>query len=132
MRIEFFIAMVPPKTTFQAKQLAISKGKPIMFDSPGVKAIKRSFMAHLAGHVPEAPLRGPVRLVTKWCWPRGSHPDGDWKATKPDTDNMLKAFRDAMERVGFFEIGDSQVASEVTEKFWAEVPGIYVMVEEIA
>ena len=39
-------------------------------------------------------------------------------------------FTDAMTDVGFWH-DDAQVCSEVTEKFWGDVPGIWVYVEEI-
>lgn len=35
-----------------------------------------------------------------------------------------------MTAAGFWK-DDAQVASEICEKFWAEVPGIYVCVEEL-
>ena len=35
-----------------------------------------------------------------------------------------------MTKCGFWT-DDALVASEITEKFWAEVPGIYISVEEI-
>lgn len=131
MRLEFFMPMVPPTTTFQAKQLAIVKGKPRLFDSAELKAVKAKLRDHVGPHAPDAPLSGAVRLMTKWCWPVGeTHGNGEYKATKPDTDNLVKALKDAMAKTGFFT-DDAQVASEITEKFWADVPGIYVMVEEV-
>jgi Holliday junction resolvase RusA-like endonuclease len=38
---------------------------------------------------------------------------------------MLK---DCMEKLGYYK-NDAQVASEITEKFWAEIPGIYIKLE---
>ena len=43
---------------------------------------------------------------------------------------MQKLLKDCMTAVGFWK-DDAQVASEICEKFWAEVPGIYVCAEEI-
>ena len=58
------------------------------------------------------------------------HKDGEWKITKPDTDNMIKLLKDCMTRVGFWQ-DDAQVCSEITEKFWGDVSGIYIMVEQL-
>ena len=44
--------------------------------------------------------------------------------------NLNKLLKDCMTDVGFWK-DDAQVASEICEKFWAEVPGIYVCAEEI-
>lgn len=35
-----------------------------------------------------------------------------------------------MTTVGFWK-DDALVASEIVEKFWAEIPGIYIRIEEI-
>jgi Holliday junction resolvase RusA-like endonuclease len=40
---------------------------------------------------------------------------------------MLK---DVMTALGFWK-DDAQVASEIIEKFWADIPGIYVVIEEL-
>ncbi len=133
MRLSFFIPMVPPRTTFQAKQLAVAHGKPIIFDSVELKQMKSSLRARVAPYAPSEPLTGPVQLITKWCWPCGArHSDGEYKPTKPDTDNLIKALKDVMEDCGFFAVGDQQVASEVTEKFWAEQADIYVALQELS
>lgn len=52
------------------------------------------------------------------------------KTSKPDTDNLEKALKDCMTRLHFWK-DDAQVASEISEKFWAAVPGIYVRIEEL-
>ncbi len=76
-------------------------------------------------------MEGPVRMSVKWCFPRsGSHRDGEYRTSKPDTDNLQKLLKDCMTAVGFWK-DDAQVASEIVEKFWAEIPGIYVCVEQI-
>ena len=134
MRLEFFMPMVPPTLTHQAKELAVTRsGKPIMHDSAELKAVKAKLAAHLAGHVPDRPFSGAVRLVHAWYWPCAdtSHDAGSWRITKPDTDNIAKSLKDCMETVGFFETGDQQVAEETIRKFWADVPGIYVLIEEL-
>lgn len=53
-----------------------------------------------------------------------------YKSTKPDTDNLQKMLKDVMTELNFWK-DDALVASEVIEKFWAEVPGIYIRIEEL-
>lgn len=54
----------------------------------------------------------------------------EYRITKPDTDNLQKMLKDCMTLVGFWK-DDALVASEITEKFWAEKPGIYIRIEEL-
>ena len=130
MATEFFMAMDPPTCTHQEKQVAVIKGKPVFYDPPEVKAAKQKLIGHLAKHRPKERYESGVRLLTTWCFPKGRHRDGEYRITKPDTDNLQKLLKDCMTRVGFWR-DDAQVASEVCEKFWAEVPGIYVCAEEV-
>lgn len=58
------------------------------------------------------------------------HYDGEYKYTKPDTDDLNKALKDIMEDLDFY-VNDSRVASETIEKFWAEIPGIWIRLEKI-
>ena len=76
------------------------------------------------------PFTGGIRLTTKWCFPNGSHADGEYRTTKPDTDNLQKLLKDVMTQQGFWK-DDALVASEITEKFWAKIPGIYIRIEEL-
>ena len=131
MAQEFFMAMVPPTITHQQKQVSVQNGKPRFFDPPELQAAKLKLRDHLAKHTPVEKYHGPVRLVTKWCFPliKGRN-DGEYKTTKPDTDNLQKALKDEMEHVGFWD-NDAIVASEITEKFWAKIPGIYICITEL-
>ena len=130
MRLEFFMPMRPPTATHQEKKWRVVKGKPVSYDPPEVLAARSKLTDHLAGHKPAHPLEGAVRLLVQWCFPRGQHKDGEYRITKPDTDNLNKLLKDCMTDVGFWK-DDAQVASEICEKFWAEVPGIYIRIEEI-
>lgn len=129
--MEFFMPMVPPTATHQEKQVRVVKGKPVFYDPPDVVAARAKLMAHLGRHIPPAPLHGAVRLMEKWCFPLcGDHVDGEYYTNKPDVDNVQKLLHDCMTAAHFWK-DDAQVASEICEKFWAEVPGIYICVEEI-
>lgn len=128
--IEFFLAMQPPTETHQEKKVAVVSGKPVFYEPDELKDARQKLTAYLAKHVPSKKLTGPLQLVTKWCYPRGSHKNGEYKTTKPDTDNMIKLLKDVMTGLGFWK-DDALIVSEITEKFWAEVPGIYVCVRKL-
>ena len=128
--VEFFMAMDPPACTHQEKKVHVVKGRPVFYEPQEVKAARAKLRASLSRHVPEDKYTCPVRLVTKWCFPRGRHPDGAYRATKPDTDNLQKLLKDVMTELGYWK-DDCLVASEVVEKFWAEIPGIYIRVESL-
>ena len=130
MRIEFFMPMRPPTVTHQEKQVRVVKGKPVFYEPPAVKAARTKLTGYLAGHKPEKPLEGGLQLLVKWCFPRGRHEDGEYRITKPDTDNLQKLLKDCMTAAGFWK-DDAQVASEIAEKFWAEIPGIYICLEQL-
>lgn len=130
--MNFFIAIDPPTSTAQMKQVRVVKGKPIFYDPPAVKEARNVLSAHLVVHKPDKPMAGPVSLRVLWLFPRGkSHKNGEWRTTKPDTDNLQKLLKDCMTRCGFWN-DDAQVVREVAEKRWADEPsGIYIEVEEL-
>ena len=129
--LEFFMAIQPPTQTYQAKERKIINGKPVVYDSAELKAAKAKLEAHLAKHRPAEKYTGGVRLVTKWLFPvTGDHRNGEYKISKPDTDNLQKMLKDVMTDLGFWK-DDALVASEIIEKFWADVPGIYIKIEEV-
>lgn len=127
---QFFMGMIPPTVTAQEHKVAVRNGKPIIYNPPEVTAAREKLIAYLAGHIPEAPYTCGVRLTVKWCFPRGNHKNGEYRITKPDTDNLEKLLKDCMTRCGFWK-DDALVASEIVEKFWAEVPGIFIRIEEL-
>lgn len=129
--IEFFMPMIPPTITAQEHKITVVKGKPIMYDTPEIKNAKEKLMAHLAKYKPLEPLSNTaIRLTVKWLFPKGNHSDGEYRITKPDTDNLQKMLKDCMTKTAFWK-DDSLVASEIIEKFWADHPGIYIRIEEI-
>lgn len=129
--LQFFMPMVPPTVTFQNKDLAVVKGRPVIFDSAELVAVKAKLRAHLAKYVPDEPIQGPIRIMVKWCYPiTGKHKNGEWKVTKPDTDNLQKALLDCMTKLRYWK-DDAQVCSQVVEKFWSDVPGIFVYINQL-
>ena len=83
-------------------------------------------------HRPDAPLARPLTLTTLWLFPKGkSHKNGEWRSTKPDTDNLQKLLKDCMTKCGFWK-DDAQVVREIVEKRWSDDPaGIYIEIEEL-
>lgn len=128
---EFFMPMIPPAVTHQEHKVAVVKGKPVFYEPPELKDARNKLMANLLRHKPEKPYSSAVRLVVKWCFPKkGGHGDGEYKATKPDTDNLQKLLKDCMTNAGFWS-DDAVVASEITEKFYADKTGIYILIQEL-
>lgn len=127
---EFFMAMIPPTITHQEKKVHVVHGRPVFYEPSELKAARQKLMACLGQHAPAEPYQGGLRLIVKWCFPKGRHADGEYKITKPDTDNLQKLLKDCMTSVKFWS-DDEQVASEIVEKFWAEIPGIYIRVTEL-
>ena len=125
--MEFFMAMIPPTVTHQEKQVHVVNGKPKFYEPQELKAARAKLEAYLAQHKPDQKSTGPVELVSTWCFPRGSHKDGEYRITKPDTDNLQKLLKDCMTAVGFWK-DDALVCREIVEKFWADIPGIYIRV----
>ncbi len=130
-KMDFFMVMKNvPTVTHQEKQVHVVNGKPVFYEPADLKAARQKLMGHLAGHKPEQPFEHGIRLMVKWCFPCGKHKNGEYRITKPDTDNLQKLLKDCMTACGFWK-DDAQVASEIVEKFWADVPGIYVRIEEL-
>jgi len=128
MTIDFFLPMIPPTVTAQMHKVT-KTGR--FYDPPEVKAMKAKLEAHLAQHRPKEPITGPVFLVAEWSWPSDSnHKDGDPKTTRPDTDNLQKALKDIMTKLGFWK-DDAQVCMELVTKSYSDSPGIYITIEEV-
>ena len=129
--LQFFMPMIPPTTTFQDKELAVRHGKPVIFDSAELIAVKAKLQGHLSKYIPAEPVTGPIRILVKWCYPAtDAHPAGTWKITKPDSDNLQKALLDCMTRLKFWK-DDAQVCSQIAEKFWSDVPGVFVYITQL-
>ena len=129
--IRFFIPMKLPTKTYQEKKVHIVGGKPQFYEPKELASVRVKFRDHLAAYVPEKPFDGAVQLVTKWCFPiSGKHYDGEYRTTKPDTDNLVKLLKDVMTGLRFWR-DDAQVASEVIEKFWAATPGLFVQILQL-
>lgn len=129
--IEFFIPMKPPTVTQQEHKVTVRNGKPHFYEPAELKAARRKIRDHLAGHVPNAPMTGGIRLLVKWCFPTDDPmKNGLYRITKPDTDNLNKMLKDEMTKLHFWK-DDAQVCQEIIEKFWALTPGLYIYAQQI-
>lgn len=128
---EFFMPMAKvPTCTHQEKKVHVVNNKPVFYEPQELKSARQKLSAYLGQHVPDEPYHLGIRLVTRWCFPAGRHKDGEYKTSRPDTDNLQKLLKDCMTLVGFWN-DDALVASELVEKFWAEIPGIYIRIEKL-
>lgn len=79
----------------------------------------------------------PLSLTVKWCFRNYrtadhavTHTHGSYRVTKPDTDNLNKALKDCMTKLGFWA-DDAQVCEEHIGKYWSAQPGIWVEIRRL-
>ena len=129
--MRLFLNINPPTATAQEKAVRIIGGRPIFYDPAPLKKAKATLMAHLEKYRPNEPLMGALELRTTWLFPVGkSHNGGEWRVTRPDTDNLQKMLKDCMTKCGYWK-DDAQVVREIVEKQWAEEPGIHIEVKRL-
>ena len=129
--LEFFMAMIPPTVTHQEQKIKVVNGKPLVYEAQELTNARAKLMAHLAQHKPPDPLQGGAELTVMWRFPAtGTHKNGEYRTTKPDTDNLQKLLKDCMTKIGFWR-DDCLVAREIVEKYWADTPGIYIRIRPL-
>ena len=130
--MNFFIEMVPPTATAQEKKVCVVNGNPVFSNPASGKNAKSLLLGHQAIHKPSKPLEGSVELTAGWLFPKGkAHKHGEWRTTRPDTDNLQKLLKDCMTKCGFWK-DDAQVVREIVEKRWSNEPtGIYIRIERL-
>lgn len=130
--IKFFIAMKVPTKTYQSgKRVTCVNGKPRFYEDGELGALRSKLRGELAKYAPKEKSKKAIRLVVTWCFElNGNKYHGQPKTSKPDTDNLQKLLKDCMTDVGFWE-DDAQVYFEHIEKYYSEVPGIRICVEEV-
>ena len=127
--MEFFISMEPPTVTAQMRRVTVRGGKPMFYKSRALKDAKALFVEELMMHSPDQPLEGPIRLHVTWLFPTKSHKEGEWRVTRPDTDNLQKLLKDCMTEAGFWK-DDAQVCVECIGKMWTRTrPGLMIKAE---
>lgn len=138
---KFTLPITPPTVTSQTAgtRIGINKhtGRPFVYKSKEADAAVETYEKLLVFHKPRNPVSGPVELSVLFVFPYlASEPKKNrirgliWKTTKPDTDNMIKSFKDAMAGVRFFG-QDAQVCDERVRKVFGESPRIEVAWREL-
>ena len=133
MELKFFMPMDPPTITHQEKQIKMIRGKPIIYEPQELKTARQKLLDSLVPNRPQSPLDGPIELVVTWCFPTDREElNGQYRITKPDTDNLDKMLKDCMTSAGFWK-DDAQVCREIIEKFWTHrnMSGIFVRVTQL-
>ncbi len=124
--------MEPPTATAQEKQSTVKNGKRLYYENDRLKQARDKLVDGLFPHIPDKPMTGPIRLSVMWLYTAtGNHVHGEWRTSKPDTDNLDKLLKDIMTHLGFWE-DDAQVVWEDIKKMWTEdTPGIFVVIEHL-
>lgn len=118
--MKIFLSMNPPTVTAQERQVAVVKGKPMFFKPEKVKKAQAEIMKHLRPFKPTEPIEGAIELKVSWYFSKtAKHKSGEWRITKPDTDNLEKMLKDCMTELWFWK-DDAQVVKETAEKVWTE------------
>lgn len=130
-KVQFFLLMTPPTITQQEHKITTFKGKPRLYDPMELKMARQKIRDALALHRLDEPLVGPLGLEVTWCFlNNGKHYDGEFKITKPDTDNLEKMLKDEMTKLKFWK-DDAQVCAEFIYKIWSDIPGIFIKLSTI-
>lgn len=118
-----------PKGT--AQQKGYNKKTGVYFKKEKVVTAAKEFTKALKPHRPKKPAELPVKLSVYFYFDvKSKNLWGKPKATRPDTDNYIKEFKDCMTKLGFWK-DDAQVVDEHIKKFYAEKATIVVIWEEI-
>ena len=132
-QMNFFLPMEPPTATKQEQQSTINKaGKHVTYKPARLVEAEDKLTAALIPHIPPQKFAGPIKLEVIWLFGKNSvHAHGDWKTSKPDTDNLNKLLKDLMTQLGFWT-DDAQVVNERISKLWTGThPGVYISLEEL-
>ena len=119
--IHFFLQLEPdiPTLTHQHGIAPRRDGKG-MYKTLALRQLEQRYENAIRPFVPEAPLSGPVFFSTLWFFarPKKVKKHVFWKDTRPDTDDLIKTFKDCFTRCGFWN-DDAQVALETIMKAYA-------------
>ena len=128
----FHMHFEPPTATAQEKRAKVISGKVIFYDPPNVVEAKETLAFYLKKHVPRLPFTEALKLEVQWRFSyKTGHTDGEFRKTRPDTDNLQKALKDVMTALRFWR-DDALVADERVQKVWnKDHPGISIRITPI-
>ena len=131
MKDQFYLHFdTMPSATAQQKGVRIVHGKPMFYEKAEVKTARQMFTLELKPHAPKTPSDKPIKLYVWFAFDvKDKKLWGQYKPTRPDTDNSLKLLKDCM--TGLFFKDDSQVVEETVIKTYAEKATIMIKWEEI-
>ena len=131
MRDQFYLHFdTMPSGTAQQKGVRIVHVKPMFYEKSEVKTARQMFTLELKPHAPEKPSDKPIKLTVWFAFDtKNKKLWGQYKPTRPDTDNSLKLLKDCMS--GLFFKDDSQVVEETVIKTYAEKATIMIRWEEV-
>lgn len=129
---EFFLDIIPPTTTAQEKKASCVHGRVMFYEPAKVKQAKKVLIDALLPFRPKEPIEDkPIFLCCQWIFPTPKgRKSGQWKTTRPDTDNLQKMLKDVMTQTGYWK-DDALVVSELVSKKWGKHPGIMIRIEEL-
>ena len=129
--MKFFMEMEPPTSTAQMKKVSVVHGRPVFYEPKKVRDAKAVLMRGLLQNKPDKPMEGPLYLSPVWKFSKGkNHKAGEWRVTRPDTDNLEKLLKDCMTKCGFWN-DDAQVVKEHVEKCWSDKPAGILIESEV-
>lgn len=131
MKDQFYLHFdTMPTGTAQQKGVRIVHGKPMFYEKASVKDARTQFTLALKPHAPEQPSKKPIKLTIWFAFDvKDKKLWGQYKPTRPDTDNSLKLLKDCMS--GMFYVDDAQVVDEQVIKTYAEKATIMIRWEEL-
>lgn len=129
MKDQFYLHFpTMPKGTAQQKGYNRKTGR--YFKKKNVASAEHEFKLALIPHRPLNPSEKPIKLTVMFVFDtKNKRLWGHPKATRPDTDNYLKLFKDCMTDCGFWK-DDAQVWDERIVKTYGESASIMVNWEE--
>lgn len=132
--IERFCPMRIPTVTHNSLMPIKGKGGMKIVKTPELREAEATWEAHLAPLrtlVPDGPFSGAIIANVRFAFQADAkHPAGTPHTTKPDADNLEKTLWDVLQRLGIIE-DDCQVFCKDVAKLYAEVPGVYLRLEEV-
>lgn len=137
MNRKCFIPGDVPTVTHQHQAIRVAtnrygKSYPQIYDTPAIKMERARLQFFLHRNRPQRMLQGPVRLYVEYRFqvPK-SRKAGEWKDTRPDTDNLIKLLKDCMTEACWWK-DDAQVCwEECCKRYVAANPGICIYAEEL-
>lgn len=130
-----FVLSENPTITSQEKGYNRYSGQ--FYTKDEVKQLKYEYAINIRRYMSvnkiETPrFKGAVRLTVSFAFASSNKKNwGLLKTTKPDLDNAVKGLQDVLADLGFFEVGDQQVAELVVRKVWSDKPRVSIHMEEL-